>query len=120
MFFMKDDMIREEKVELRGGKGTLQLCHIVPPELLHGSGTQVGILTIKPGDSIGLHSHSKNFEIYYLLEGTARVTDGGEERILHAGDGELCADGNTHSLENIGETEVRLLAVILNDIDARK
>ena len=117
MFLPSTEMKREPKVELRGGKGTLELMHIVSPELLHGAGTQLGILTIPVGCSIGLHAHTENFEVYYVLEGTAKVTDGNEERILTPGEGEMADCGNTHSLVNVGDTDVKLLAVILNNFD---
>ena len=117
MFLPGSEMKREPKVELRGGKGTLTFTHIVPPELLHRAGTQLGIMTIPPGCSIGVHAHTDNFETYYLIKGTGRVTDGGEERILTEGEAEMADCGNTHSIENIGDCDLELLAVILNVFD---
>ncbi len=117
MFLTQDGMRSEDKVELRGGKGTLKLTHIVPPELLHGAGTQLGIITIPVGCSIGVHSHTENFETYYILEGKGRVSDCNEELVLNPGDAEMCDNGNTHSIENIGDTPLKMLAVILNNFD---
>ena len=119
MFLPNSEMKREPKVELRGGKGTLTLTHIVPPEMLHGAGTQLGIITIPVGCSIGVHAHTENFETYYILKGTGRVTDGGEERILCPGEAEMADCGNTHSIENIGDCDLEMLAVILNNFDAK-
>ena len=113
MYNLKKDMKHEPKVELRGGKGTLDFEHVIPPEALYGSGSQFGVMTIPAGCSIGLHSHKENYEIYYILEGKAKVTDDDDEKILVAGDAEICGDGNTHSIENVGDTDLKMMAVIM-------
>lgn len=117
MFFMKDEQRHEDKVELRGGIGTLDFTHVVPPELLYKSGTQFGVMTFEPGYSIGEHSHTENFEIYYVLEGKAKVTDDDEERILLPGDSEICANGHRHSIVNIGEGQLKIMACIFYNFE---
>ena len=115
-FYMKEDQKHDPKPNLRGGEGILDFTHVVPPEELYGAGTQFGVMTFeKPGHSIGLHSHESNYEIYMVLEGKARVTDGDEERILNPGDAEICANGNTHSIENVGDGPLRIMACIFNN-----
>lgn len=119
MFFMENEQRHEDKVELRGGIGTLDFRHVIPPELLYGAGTQFGIMSFEPGYSIGVHSHTENYEIYLILEGTAKVTDDDDERILHPGDSEICANGHTHSIVNIGEGTLKLFACILNNFERK-
>ena len=119
MFVLKADQQHEPKVELRGGKGTLDFCHVIPKEELCGSGVQYGIMTIPEGCSIGPHSHTENFEIYQILEGEAKVLDGAEEKILYPGDAEVCSNGNVHSIENIGKGDLKLMAVILWNQDIK-
>ncbi len=119
MFVMKEEQKHEPKHELRGGKGTLDFCHVVPPQELCGAGTQYGVMTIPPGCSIGLHGHTDNFEIYHVLEGTALVQDGDEKRTLRAGDAEVCSNGNIHSIENIGAEDLKVMAVILWNQDRK-
>jgi len=113
MYILKDEMRHEKKTELRDGKGTLDFAHIVPPEALYDSGTQFSLATIPVGCSIGVHGHRENYEIYYVLEGEAKVTDNEEEKILHPGDAEICGDGNTHSIENVGDKDLKVMAVIM-------
>jgi len=119
MFVLKEDQKHEDKVELRGGIGTLDFRHVIPKEELCGSGVQYGVMTFPVGCSIGLHSHTENFEIYHILEGEATVTDGDEERVLHPGDAEICSYGNTHSIVNTGNTELKIMAVILWNQDIK-
>ena len=113
MYSLKKDMRHEPKVELRGGKGTLDFEHIIPPEALYDSGSQFGVMTIPAHCSIGLHAHKENYEIYYILEGEAKVIDNKEEKILHAGDAEICGDNNVHAIENVGDKDLKIIAAII-------
>jgi len=115
MFIMKDEMQHVAKEKLRNGEGILDMMHIVSPEQLYGAGSMVAVVTAPVGASVGVHDHVSNFEIYYILEGKAEVEDGGETRILLPGDAEICAEGNTHAIKNIGDTELKFLACILNN-----
>ena len=117
MYFKSDEQKHEELVELKGGVGTLDFKHIVPPEQLYGAGARLCVVSFEPGYSIGVHSHVENFEIYYVLEGKALVTDDEEERILEPGDSEICANGHTHSIKNIGDGQLKILAAILNNFE---
>lgn len=113
MFVLKNEMVADQKTEVRGGIGTLSFKHVIPGDELFGAGTMVDEITIPVGCSVGLHAHEENFEIYYILEGEATVTDGGEEKVLTTGDAEICGAGNTHSVINKGTTDLRILATIM-------
>ncbi len=119
MYFMRDEQKHDIKENLKGGVGPLDFRNIVPAEMLYGAGTVFSLVTFKPGESIGLHGHTENFEIYFIVEGKAKVTDNGEERILTAGDSEICANGDTHSIENIGDTDLKIVALILNNFERK-
>ena len=93
MFQMKDEMQTAVKHNIRGGDGSP--------------------ITLRPGESVGVHPHETNGEAYYILEGAATVTEDGESRELHVGDAEFCADGHTHSIRNHTGSVTRFLAVIV-------
>ncbi|MCQ2552883.1 MAG: cupin domain-containing protein [Clostridia bacterium] len=112
MYILKDQMVVEQKTEVRGGIGTLSFKNIVPGDALYKAGTMLAEITIPAGCSVGAHDHTENFEWYYIIQGEAKVTDGSEEKILTAGDAEICGEGNTHSVTNVGTTDVKLLAGI--------
>ena len=57
-------------------------------------------MTLQAGESVGVHPHVGNGEVYYLLSGSATVAEDSEERILQPGDAEFCADGHTHAIRN--------------------
>ena len=68
---------------------------------------------IPPGCSIGQHTHEGDFETYYILKGRARVNDNGVIAELGPGDMTQCRDGQFHSIENTGDSDLEYLAVIL-------
>jgi len=120
MYFTKEEQRHEIKSNLKGGAGDLDFRHIVPQEMLYGAGTQICVVTFEPGQSIGVHGHTENYEIYYILEGEVTVTDDDEERVLKPGDSEICANGHIHSVCNKTDKPVKILAIIMNNFDRLK
>lgn len=97
---------------LKGGNGTTRVLNILEKEEMHGTGRLFGISMIPVGGSIGQHTHDGDFETYYILEGKALVNDNGNIQELGPGDMTHCQDGDFHSIENIGDVELRYVAVI--------
>jgi quercetin dioxygenase-like cupin family protein len=99
--------------KLKGGKGDIGLKHFLEEAESYGNGRLFAISIIPPGCSIGYHTHAGDFEIYYILKGTAKVSDNGIEDILHPGDSMTCREGESHSIENIGDSDLEYVAIIL-------
>lgn len=67
---------------------------------------------LHPGATIGYHKHETNSEIYYILRGTGYLlTDSGEE-IVEAGQAHYCRPGESHSLQNRGESDLEFIAIV--------
>ncbi|MEY8336483.1 cupin domain-containing protein [Lachnospiraceae bacterium 62-35] len=98
---------------MRGGKLTVHAAKFLEAEESYGCGSFFGRAVIPPGGSIGYHEHTGEFEIYYILEGNAKVIDDGTQYSLHAGDMMQCRDGSSHSIENIGQEDLVFLAMVL-------
>ena len=109
----------EMKVEMKenflGGKGTATNTHFLDKEDACGAGRLFCKSMLTPGSSIGYHPHKGDFENYYILAGKALVNDNGEEHTLDVGDSLLCKNGDFHSIENIGETNLEYIALIIFD-----
>ena len=105
MLKRKAEMTHESK-KVWGGKGELDLCKILTPEELGGRAKLFNIVTVAPGQSIGLHSHTDDSEVYFLLEGELEVTDNDTKTTMHTGDAMFTADGGTHSAENCTDQEM--------------
>lgn len=112
MFKNHEQMQEIRKENVRGGAGSPLFLHLFSPEELGGRGELLSIITLQPGESVGTHPHDTNGEAYYILSGSATVTEDGESRILNVGDGEFCADGHTHSICNHTQEQMQFLAVI--------
>lgn len=67
---------------------------------------------MSPGNSIGLHSHNEDEEIYYITKGTGRVIDDGVEMKVELGDAIVTGGDSKHALENIGKDDLEFIAVI--------
>ncbi len=110
-----DAMRAVHNENFRGGNGTLTMHHILEAEEMHGKGSLFARVILPPGASIGEHTHTGNFETFYILKGRAKLTDNGQILELGPGDGHLCDDGGSHALENIGAEDLELVAVIQNN-----
>lgn len=101
--------------EFLGGKGTLKNIHFLNKEDAASSGRLFVKSILKPGSSIGRHTHKGDFEVYYILSGTALVDDDGEMIQLEAGDSMQTKNGFSHSIENNGDVDLEYIALILFD-----
>ena len=54
-------MVRKAEIKtvegLRGGKGKLEMHHILKPEELNGHGRMYALVKMEPHSSIGVHDH---------------------------------------------------------------
>ena len=92
MFQMKDEMQTAVKHNIRGGDGSPSFRYLFSAEQLGNRAEMMAVITLRPGESVGVHPHETNGEAYYILEGAATVTEDGESRELHVGDAEFCAE----------------------------
>jgi mannose-6-phosphate isomerase-like protein (cupin superfamily) len=63
------------------------------------------------GAAVGRHHHVETEEIYYILQGTGRMTVGSEVREVEAGDAVFIPRRKTHTLENTGKVPMTILLV---------
>lgn len=103
---------RTERVEnLKGGAGVVEkrLCLETLPE----GAKMFAELTLAPGCSIGLHKHTGEYETFFCTRGELTLDDGGEEKLMHAGDFAICPDGGTHALYNRSDASAAVFACII-------
>ncbi|KJS23558.1 MAG: cupin [Clostridiaceae bacterium BRH_c20a] len=109
------DLKREVIQCLKGGKGEVELIHLleVDKNEFNGKGRLFARNTLKPGASIGFHKHEGDAETYYILSGEGTVNDNGTIKVVQAGDLVYTPHGESHSLENTGTTDLEFIALIL-------
>ena len=66
MIKRKCDLIVEDG-NLRNGKGNIKREHIIMGDEFKGKGKLFAKITIPKGNSIGMHDHTEDFELYYYL-----------------------------------------------------
>lgn len=90
MIRTKEEVRKREVTNAMGGKGTICFHDWLLPEEAYDHGRVFSKLVIPPGCSIGVHTHKDEFEAFYVLEGTATVTDGDEVIQVEEGGMNLC------------------------------
>ena len=65
-----------------------------------------------PGASIGMHKHSDNCEILYIIKGTGKVIFDGEENSIGEGMCNYCPQGHQHTLINDSQDDLTFFAVV--------
>ena len=68
--------------------------------------------TLKPGASIGLHTHDTSSEIIYFISGTASILYDGKEETAAPGMCHYCPKGHSHSLKNNGTEDLVFFAAV--------
>lgn len=96
-----------------GGNGEQQLKMILTKEEMLGKGRNFAHTIIPPGASTGLHTHTDSLEAYYILKGQGLVNDNGEMQEIYPGDVLFTKLGESHSIENTGEEDLELIAIVL-------
>jgi len=105
-------MKTEVKEKMRGGEGKVEFVHLVNCENEKNI-RMLAELTLKPGCSIGSHSHENETEYFVILEGEGVVNDNGTEKPVKAGDVVVTGNGASHSLRNNGSVPLVLHAIIV-------
>lgn len=107
------EMKTEIRQQMRGGKGSVEIIHILNKEEMKGKVRLFAKIVLNPGCSIGLHEHVDEEEAYYIIKGKGMVTDNGQTLPVQAGDVILTGDGSSHAIENTGDEPLEFIAVVM-------
>lgn len=72
---------------------------------------QIKRITVSPGAKLSLQQHHHRSEHWVVVKGTARVTNGEEEFLLHENQSTYIPAGTNHRLENPGVISLELIEV---------
>ena len=114
MVIERSSLVTEIKPHMREGKGECAVTPLGGPQLQK----HLRILSevvVPPGASIGPHPHVAETEYYIILEGKALVDDNGTPVNVKPGDIVITNGGATHSIENVGNVSLKMIAVIVTD-----
>jgi mannose-1-phosphate guanylyltransferase/mannose-6-phosphate isomerase len=77
----------------------------------HGERHQVKLITVNPGARLSLQMHHHRAEHWVVVQGTARVTRGDDQVLLHENQSTYIPLGVRHRLENPGKLPLVLIEV---------
>ena len=95
---------------VRDGEGTCNEAAVFTRDELKTKLLGIGLTTVHPGSSIGVHPHADNEEVYLILSGHGVATIDGREQRVRPGDVMVNHPGNTHGLRNDSQDELRIFA----------
>ncbi len=98
------------------GQGTIHFDHILEASEMHGMNRVYAKVTVKKGCSVGYHVHHGDEEDYFVLKGIATLDDNHEQIIkLHPGEHFFTPSGRGHSLTNLEDEDLEVMALIIYD-----
>lgn len=113
MIKKKKDQTIEVRENMRGGKGAISIRHYLRKEEIHAKCRLCAQLTVPAGSSIGLHPHENEDEIFMIQQGKGLVNDAGIESEVKAGDVIITGQGSSHAIQNTGDQDLVITAVIM-------
>ena len=113
--FPKESLIKVDKKEAGGGKGTLsgEYAFTRDKATKDQAIKEISWLTLQPGDSIGYHKHTTNEDTYIIVSGTGTFRDkDGKDYEVKAGDVTVVRKNESHGLTNTGTVPLVFVDVI--------
>ena len=78
------------------------------------TGHLLQVVTIPPHTRQRLHSHEKQTEVFYILEGEATIALNTVAYVARPGDAFICSPGDVHNIWNQTDQEFRLVVFKIN------
>jgi len=113
--YPKESLIKADKKEAGGGKGTLvgEYAFTRDKATKDQAIKEISWLTLQPGDSIGYHKHITNEDTYVIVSGTGTFKDkDGKDVPVKPGDVTIVRKGESHGLTNTGSVPLVFVDVI--------
>lgn len=115
MIKRKADMEAEIRRQMRGGNGEVTVTELWRQDGLNPKVKLLAQITLPKGAGIGYHLHKNEQEFFHVLSGEALYNDNGNPAVLRQGDSCLTVSGQGHSVENVCDNDLRLMALIMLD-----
>jgi uncharacterized cupin superfamily protein len=104
----------ERRVIGATGVGEAELLHKFTKEEMFGGARLCATLTLQPGQAVGEHAHSDDFELFYMLSGAlVSFGEGVKDEPFLPGDMMLTGGGEKHALRNDSDAPATILAIVI-------
>jgi mannose-6-phosphate isomerase-like protein (cupin superfamily) len=106
------EIVTEERKRMRAGTGSVRIRHFFRKEELKCALRLVAELRLSLGDSIGLHPHENEEEIFIVISGKGEISeDGVNWSPIGPGDATITRAGASHTVRGT-EGDLVMIAVI--------
>lgn len=103
-----DNITEEQLPHMLGGTGCVERRMYLDEK------NKIMRLTLHKGDRIGMHTHSDNSEICFILTGTATCYLDDTTEVVPAGCCHYCPQGHSHSVGNDHDEPMTMIAIVPN------
>ena len=93
----------------QGGTGQILVGDLFTADELGDAWDFVQCVKLPPGSAIGLHQHTGDEELYYIVEGRGTMTTDEGKVEVGPGTASLCKSGSRHGLVNTGAGDMTIL-----------
>ncbi len=110
---MKIDFKKQEKIcikEFKGGLGELFL------KKFEDDSVKIMNSFLSKGSTIGLHTHTCDNEIIYVISGTGYVVCDGVREELKPKTVHYCPKNSEHTIVNDGDEELQMYAIVVKNL----
>ncbi len=97
----------------KGGEGHVINRVILPADGMYGKGRIFNCCKLEKNCEIGWHIHEGDGETYLILSGEGEFNDNGTVTTVRAGDVCFTGDGQGHSLKNLRDEPLEIIALVL-------
>ena len=109
------DMKGKVNAHMRDGKGEVEQLFILDETNMAKHSRLFSFMNLKPGCSIGEHTHHNETEYYYILAGSGFVVEKDGVKRVEKGDVVITGNNESHSIENDGPDDLSFIAIIILD-----
>ena len=113
MIIQKKDLVTNRIEHLKDGDGHVLSTLLIQPETMYNKNRLFGHFVLEKDCEIGWHVHIGEGEAYYILKGSGEYSDNGTVVTLKAGDAAFCPDGEGHSIKNISDEPMEMMALVV-------
>ena len=109
------DVPETVREKVRGGMGKMTVKTALSPKKAEEKHAikEISFRVLEPGNSVGMHKHDSDEDVYLIVSGEATFTDDdGTVHKLHKGDMTICRDGKSHAIANEGTETLEYFVVL--------
>ena len=107
------EMRSEVRENMRGATGSITIQHYFEKGEFGAKVRLCSHLIIPPGAGIGAHQHDTQDEVFIIQKGTGILDDGETQTRVSPGDAILTGNGASHAVQNDGDKDLEISAMIV-------